>query len=250
MANYPDLFNSRGASYHRAMLDQPKARSNEFGLAVEKARVNQGLVVCDVPSGGGYLVPYLVPTTRIICVEYSRQLVTAAAPGGNLPKILAPIASIPLESGCCDRILSIAGLHHFDSAEKDRFFSEALRVLNDGGLLLLADVDRQSSVAAFLDGFIGQHNTTGHLGQYFDEKTSDSVSRCGFEVLEKDLEGYPWVFPGVKRMIDYCRLLFGLIDVSSSQIQQGIEQYLGYREFDGACLMNWQLRFILAGKSR
>lgn len=76
MANYPDLFNKRGDSYHRAMRDQPKARSSEFQLAVDKARVSRDQIVCDVPSGGGYLVPHLDTNTRVICVEYSRQFVS------------------------------------------------------------------------------------------------------------------------------------------------------------------------------
>lgn len=248
MAKYPDLFNNRGDAYHRAMVDQPAARSSEFELAVTKARLSPGHITCDVPSGGGYLSPYLGPSANLVCVDYSRKFVTAAAQAGNISKVLAPVPTIPLKSGCCDRVISIAGLHHFDSAEKNGFFSEAFRVLNDDGLLMLADVDRHSNIATFLDDFVGKHNTTGHRGQYFDENTPESLARCGFEVLENDLESYAWGFPDVERMVDYSRLLFGLKDASRLCIKEGIEQHLGYRESRGGCLMNWQLRYILAGK--
>lgn len=117
-------------------------------------------------------------------------------------------------------------------------------------MLLLADVARQSRTAGFLDEFVGKHNTTGHQGQYFDDETPQLLAHCGFDVYEDDSESYAWVFANEERMIDYCRLLFGLDDVSSGCIKAGIEEYLGYRELNGSCLMNWQLRFILAGKPR
>ena len=54
-ADYRSIFDARGDAYHRAMVEFPGARQQEFEHIVRVANVRAGQVVCDAPSGGGYL---------------------------------------------------------------------------------------------------------------------------------------------------------------------------------------------------
>lgn len=247
--NYRDIFNQRGISYHKAMIEQPLARAQEFRLAVEKAGLREGQLVCDVPSGGAYLADFLDQDVDLVGVEYSRFFAFSRG-GAATPAILAGIPELPLMGDCCDRVVSIAGLHHFHTHQKSGFFSEAFRVLGDQGLLLVADVNTGSPTAGFLDDFVGEHNATGHNGHYLDAGTPSMLQRCGFDLCEDKVEDYSWEFPDADGMTHYCRQLFGLEGVDSTMIRSGVREYLGYRETATACHMNWQLRYILAKKSR
>lgn len=56
---YESIFNRRGQAYHRAMQLVPGARRREFSAALELIGLHRGGVLCDVPSGGGYLADHL-----------------------------------------------------------------------------------------------------------------------------------------------------------------------------------------------
>ncbi len=63
---YESIFSRRGQAYHRAMQLVPSARRNEFSAALEQVDLRRGDVVCDVPSGGGYLVIIFPPTSNFV----------------------------------------------------------------------------------------------------------------------------------------------------------------------------------------
>ena len=56
--SYAEIFAERGAAYHRAMAECPNARDAEF-LAVLEPLAGRGGLLCDMPSGGGYLAARL-----------------------------------------------------------------------------------------------------------------------------------------------------------------------------------------------
>jgi ubiquinone/menaquinone biosynthesis C-methylase UbiE len=43
-------------------------------------------------------------------------------------------------SNAVDRVLSLAGLHHMSTDQKQQFLAEAYRVLRPGGMIVVADV--------------------------------------------------------------------------------------------------------------
>lgn len=57
--SYDELFDQRGGAYDRAMRRFPEARREEFSQLLERAEVESGMSVADVPAGGAYLAPYL-----------------------------------------------------------------------------------------------------------------------------------------------------------------------------------------------
>ena len=57
--SYDEIFNKRGNAYHEAMRLAPLARKKEFEIALSGAEIVDGDVLCDLPSGGGYLADHL-----------------------------------------------------------------------------------------------------------------------------------------------------------------------------------------------
>lgn len=245
--SYTDIFNRRGQDYHRAMTTWPCARRAEFETALSWLDLAVGKNVCDVPSGGGYLGDFLVGTEleglHLSCVETSA--VFARSCPGSHTTLCERVSEIPFENGCFDRVLSLAGVHHL--ASKAEFFREVSRLLRpETGRFVLADVLADSPVDGFLNGFVHEHSSMGHEGDFLTPKTAEEMSDCGLQVVQAALESYQWVFPDEAAMVTYCTWMFGIDQATPEQVLAGIAEHLGYTCSGYGCAMNWQLYFLLA----
>lgn len=243
---YRDIFQKRGHLYHQAMTLYPQARTEEFHHVVRMADMKDGEIVCDVPSGGGYLRNFGDRTASFIQIETSEVFADLCRDNGASNVLLATLEDIPIETGSVDKVISLAALHHVD--EKERFFSEAHRILRQGGTLIIADVRARSAVSEFLDGFVNEHNTMGHKGNYIHAKTQEEIAGCGFMIMESPLIPLHWEFDSPQAMGGFCQMLFGIDKADSAQVVEGIRKHVGYSVERNACRMNWELAFIKAWK--
>lgn len=243
---YREIFKKRGHLYHRAMTLFPQARAEEFHHVVRIADIKDGDIVCDVPSGGGYLRHFVDRTTALFHIETSEVFADLCKANGATNVLLATLEDIPIETGSVDKIISLAALHHVE--EKERFFSEAYRMLRKGGTLTIADVQAGSAVSEFLDGFVNEHNTMGHKGNYIHAKTEEELGQSGFMIIESSLIPFHWEFDSPQAMGRFCHLLFGIDKADPSQVVEGIRKHGGYSVERNACRMNWNLFFIKGRK--
>lgn len=246
-SGYRDIFKKRGHLYHQAMTLYPSARAEEFLHITRVAAMKDGDIVCDIPSGGGYLRNYIDRTASLLHIETSEVFAEFCRANGAVHVLLSTLEDIPVESGAVDKIISLAALHHLD--EKERFFSEAYRMLRKGGTLTIADVQARSAVSEFLDGFVNEYNTMGHQGNYIHAETQDEIERSGFTVRESSLIPFHWQFDFPQAMGRFCRLLFGIDKADLTQVVEGIRKHVGYAVENNVCRMNWELLFINAKKS-
>jgi SAM-dependent methyltransferase len=244
--SYGDIFEQRGRLYHQAMRLHPLARAEEFQHVIRMAEVKEGDVLCDVPSGGGYLKAFLKRPTAIIHIETSTVFGHICRDNGAADVRLGRFDAIPLGDGSVDKVICLASLHHVE--EKRRFFSEAHRILREGGCLTIADVRAGSAVSAFLDGFVNAFNTMGHRGDYIDPRTCADVIQCGFAVTESLSIPFHWRFDSRQAMGRFCQLLFGIDLADTAQVIEGIRQHVGFSDDGHDCRMNWELFFIKASK--
>lgn len=244
--NYRDIFNQRGAAYHQAMLDYPLARRREFGHIIDLAGIKSGDVVCDAPSGGGYLSHFIDVPVTLIRVDSSTEFAQHCTPTAAARTLQCELDNIPLAPGYVDKIVSLAGLHHIEDLKP--FYSEAHRILNDQGVFCLADVRKASGVAGFLNEFVHEHSSLGHQGVFLDESTHDDLESVGFNVIYSAPIRYHWEFTDSAAMTRCCKLMFGIDRASDTVILQSIDRYLGYRQGEDYCEMNWELQFIKAVK--
>jgi len=245
-SGYREIFKKRGHLYHQAMTLYPSARAEEFLHIVRMADMKDGDIVCDIPSGGGYLRNFVDRTASFLHIETSEVFADLCRDNGASNVLLGTLGNIPLTTASVDVVISLAALHHID--EKDRFFYESHRILRQGGTLTIADVRAGSAVSEFLDGFVNEHNTMGHKGNYIHADTQEEIERCGFTVKESSLIPFHWEFDSPQAMGKFCQLLFGIDKADVAQVVEGIRKHLGYSAESNACRMNWELLFIKARK--
>lgn len=247
-ASYTDIFNRRGYLYHRAMAAYPDARAEEFIALLELVRINDGDIICDAPSGGGYLGRFADKQVKIIHVETSAEFFTLCRPQHNDEKILcAGLEQLPLPDNSLNAVLSLAGLHHM--TEVERFYREAHRLLKPGGALCVADVAAGSRPARFLNEFLDQHCLTGHKGAFLDkDATVRQLESAGFTVEYADTRAYHWRFPSREAMIAFMKDLFGMEHADESTVLRGVEEVLGYENAAGDYCVPWELLFFRAVK--
>jgi len=244
MESYSELFERRGSAYDRAMRRFPRAREQEFAQVVVKADLRPNAVIGDVPAGGNYLRSYL-PSN---CVWLGHEPCATFTNHGDLASTTStPLLPFPWQDLSIDTVISLAGVHHLSS--KSEFFEEAYRVTKPGGRFVLSDALEGSAVAAFLDGYIGVHNSTGHEGAYLTPATIDELTGAGFTTPEMNIEHYHWIFDDVDDMGAFCHLLFDLCKSTPEMTKEAIINHLGLVHFEsGQIGMNWSLATFVAYK--
>ncbi len=119
--NYQQIFEQRGAAYHRAMERWPEVRREDFLVPLRALDPRPGEAIVDVPAGGGYLQRYLPPSCRWLGHE----------PCGNFhetePTPDTDLLPLPWSDGSADAAISIAGVHHLD--DRRPLFRELRRVV-------------------------------------------------------------------------------------------------------------------------
>jgi SAM-dependent methyltransferase len=245
--SYEQIFSKRADAYQKAMELYPEARQREFQLALERVGTNAAEVVCDAPSGGGYLRAYLpIDTRRYLAVETAPDF-TGHCPLGEHDSIIhSPLDNIAIEDNSVDVCINLAGSHHLE--DKSRFFREATRILKPGGRLVLADAEKGTRVDRFLNGFVDQYNSMGHEGIFLDESTAAEITACGLEVHSDELIVFPWSFETRDDIGIFCKLLFGIDLASPADVLAGTEEILGFMPGPGKVNLAWSLRYIVAIK--
>lgn len=245
--SYKDIFNQRADAYHKAMLDWPNARNEEFEAILKKLVVDEQTRVIDIPAGGGYLANYLPKETQLIHLETSELFTELGHSGSPHPLKLCSLDTLPIRDASIDIVLSLAGLHHTE--DKTPLFKEIFRCLTAGGKCVIADAGADSPTANFLDGWLSDHNSMGHSGWYLDSSTTDDLTMAGFTGTSKETRQYHWIFSSKEEAGAYCKLMFGIDLASIDEISNALNQYLGFDPLpDGDIGLKWQLDFITATK--
>lgn len=245
---YEAMFAQRGSDYDRAMQAFPKARDEEFMQLIERAGLNPGDVVADVPAGGHYLCHYLPSGCDYRPHEPCASFLHGgqAVPGAAVEKGAGRLLPLPWAAGSIDAAISLAGIHHLE--DKRPLFLELKRVVKSGGCLALSDVAEGSVEASFLDDYVGAHNATGHDGLYLNDNIVDELQQCGWRVLSDERVAVHWRFSSTEAMGRFCHGLFGLNRTVPAQVASAIAERLGVRHDGPEIGMPWALRTLVAEK--
>lgn len=245
MKSYDELFQSRGSSYDTAMQKFPGARDQEFLQALRHAMPESGMVVADVPAGGGYLNQYLpegvVWKPHEPCSSFTNHKTL------RYEKTDAPLYPLPWEQGEVDILMSIAGIHHVE--DKLPLFREFFRVVRPGGKLIVSDVAEDSPVAKFLDEYVGKYNSTGHDGAFLNGTTVSLLEKAGWVCQSSVMEEFFWIFDDRHSMALFCHGLFDICKTGPDHTVAEIESRLGLVNFpDGRVGMKWGLMTVSSVK--
>ena len=106
---YEQIFRQRADAYQKAMELYPAARDREFQLAVSAADIRPGDVVCDAPSGGGYLRAYLPDGVQhYLAVETATEFTGHCQLGENDRVVRSPLTRLDLDDGSVDVCINLA----------------------------------------------------------------------------------------------------------------------------------------------
>jgi SAM-dependent methyltransferase len=243
MKNYEEIFSARGSRYDDAMRHCPNARDEEFAQVINCAKITGDVIVADAPSGGGYLQAYLPNTVQYLGHDPCASFTNHGQVTHN-----KPLLPLPWPNETVDIAISLAGIHHLN--EKKSFFKELHRITKPKGRMIISDVAKDSSVAKFLDGFVGSHNSTGHEGIFLDEMTFEELKETEWTINKRELNNFHWRFANREEMVDFCHDLFDIQKATRGMILRAIEAELGTNDFsDGTVGMNWSLLTIEASKN-
>jgi SAM-dependent methyltransferase len=237
---YSEIFAERGAAYHHAMAECPGARAAEFRAVLEPLADRSGLL-CDLPSGGGYLAVHLPSGLGYVGVDPSDDFVRACPVGTVCIK--GTIASVPLGDGAADCIVSLAALHH--EPDLPAVFREMRRLLNDGGRAVICDVAAGTPQAVFLNGFVDANNPMGHVGLFLNDRTAALIEDAGFTIADDQLVDMPWVFDSIQQAGAFCRLLFWMPELDAAAVADAMYREIGFEVIDGRPHLRWALRRIV-----
>jgi len=238
--NYAEIFAERGAAYHAAMAACPHARDAEFAAVIEPLAKREGLL-CDMPSGGGYLAAHLPPGLSYVGVDPSDDFVRACPVGTVCIK--GSIAEVPLADGAADCLVSLAALHH--EPDLPAVFGEMRRLLNDGGRGVICDVAAGTPPARFLNGFVNTHNPMGHIGLFLDDRTAGLIEAAGFAIADDALVVVRWAFDSLAEAGEFCRSLFWMPDLEPGEVADAMYREIGFEVIDGRPHLRWALRRIV-----
>lgn len=237
MHDYVELFDERGGIYDRAMQAYPAARDEEFIQLLARCELQAGHIIADVPAGGGYLKKYLPENCILWEHEPSSHFRAGLNKGG-------PLFPFPWDNDSVNTAVSLAGVHHL--LDKRPFFKELFRVVKPGGRLVLSDVAANSAVANFLDGYVGDNNSTGHKGIYLSKDTPNELCQVGWHLISAEQVDFNWVFNDLLAMGRFCHSLFDLQHVSFRNTIDVIRAKLGIDILDGGKIgMHWSLMTIV-----
>ena len=246
MANYDDVFSARGDLYNHATLACPGARETERRLLLELLAPRAGERVADAPAGGGYMAEAIRDAgAEVVCIEPSPRFAEGIA--GRFETVLCPLDAINLPDASVDRVASLAGLHHLEQPE--RFFDEAARILRPGGTLAVADVQRHTPVATFLNGPVDRWTDTGHAGRFFAQGDFAAMShRAGLAHTRELFRSFTWDAPDEATLVSFCHGLFGMTRATREQVDTALRSGPGIWSDDGGAHLNWSLLYAVACK--
>lgn len=232
MNDYRIIFQKRANDYHFAMKQFPNARSSEFETLISGTDFSKINKVLDIPSGGGYLKNYIPKHVDVTFTDFSEGFTDE-----NI-KLVSP-EKLPFESNSFDVIFSLSGMHHLNNVPQ--FIEECLRVINNDGTFIFADVKKDSAIDTFLNEFVNEYNSLGHKGDFFYEDYFKKHPTLQNKITECNYNEYPFVFDNQNEMVYFFKLFFGLDKASDTIIYEGVRDILGIKITDNGLEVNWGL---------
>lgn len=148
-----------------------------------------------------------------------------------------------------DAVISIAGIHHLTDQEQFQFLVATRTTLKGGGRLFMIEVTTDSATSCFLDGFVGPHTPTGHVGNYLKHDFVQSVELAGYQKIRRETVVHEWVFRDKAHIYTWMTKFFGLSSSKKNLIAQ-VDGILGINKRNGFLTVNWPLDFVSAQAGR
>ena len=232
-----------------AMQQFPNARDAERAPLLELGGLRPGYCVLDLQAAGGYLsdgvFEYLKGNVSLICLEPCDELRSRISTKYySVDDRVEDWCSVDDES--VDVVLGLAGLHH--SEDHQATINEAYRVLKKGGRIVICDVEYESDMAKWLNGYVDRHNQGGHNGKFIKTGSlSKLFENSGFFSINETKIRVPWCFDSFESAAKFFKGLFG-IEKKEDEILQAMHEYLELYKENDMFWVDWSLIYGIAVK--
>jgi hypothetical protein len=243
-----DIFVNRAQSHAAISILYPQVRRNELTQLLQRLDLSKGHRVCDFQAAGGFLSYGILESQQnvnLTMVEPSASLAEHIEVPGAV--ICSPLLAVPRPTGFFDRLGCLAGLHHEERPLLPIF--EIYRLLNHGGLAVVAEVEANSTPARWLNEFVDKHTTNGHEGRFvsFGEMSS-TFKAAGFQSVVEEKLDVPWYFSDTRQMLLFVRAIFGLYSVPDAVLTEALSHYFKLTLGSGPIEMAWSLIYCSGRK--
>lgn len=239
---YQERFGQNDDLIH-AYADDNSPRTAEIQYLYDAITRLNARRVLNVPFEGS-LIKSVATTEQVTFADF---IVPASLHKWNILKTDFGLTGI--RRNYFDAVISIAGIHHLTDQEQVEFIAASRKTLRVGGRLLMVEVTTDSPTSRFLDGFVGKHTPTGHVGNYLKHDFGRIVEQAGYQRIRRKTVVHEWVFRDKEHLYAWMTKFFGISVPKQALIAQ-VDGILGINERKDCLTVNWPLDFVGAQAGR
>lgn len=239
---YQERFGNNDDLIH-AYADDNSPRASEIQYLYDAIKRLKARRVLNVPFEGS-LIRSVATTEQVTFADF---VVPATLDKWNILKTDFGLTGIG--RNYFDAVISIAGIHHLTDQEQFEFLVATRKTLRVGGRLFMVEVTTDSPTSRFLDGFVGKHTPTGHVGNYLTHDFARIVEQAGYRKIRRRTVVHEWVFRDKEHLYTWMTKFFG-VSVSKPDLIAQVEGILGVNQRKDCLTVNWPLDFVGAQAGR
>ncbi|NJN70567.1 MAG: methyltransferase domain-containing protein [Nitrospira sp.] len=239
---YQERFGKNDDLIH-AYANDNSPRASEIQYLYDTIKRLKARRVLNVPFEGS-LIKSVATNEQVTFADF---IVPATLHRWNIFKTDFSLTGIPRTY--FDVVISIAGIHHLTDQDQFQFIAATQQVLKAGGRLLMVEVTVDSPTSRFLDGFVGRHTPTGHVGNYLKDDFVQQVELAGYQKIRRETIIHEWVFRNKEHIHTWMTKFFGFSVPKNDLITQ-VDGILGINEREDFLTVNWPLDFVSAQAER
>lgn len=239
---YQERFGNNDELIH-AYADDNSPRSSEIQYLYDAIKRLKARRVLNVPFEGS-LIKSVAADEQVTFADF---VVPATLQRWNILKTDFGLTGI--RRNYFDAVISIAGIHHLTDQEQCDFLVATRKTLRVGGRLLMIEVTTDSPTSRFLDGFVGKHTPTGHVGNYLKDDFVGIVEQAGYQKIRRKTVVHEWLFRDQEHLYAWMTKFFG-VSVPKQDLITQVACILGINKRQDCLTVNWPLDFVSAQVER
>lgn len=239
---YQERFGKNDGLIHAYAADN-SPRSSEIQYLYDAIKRLKARRVLNVPFEGS-LIKSVSTDEQVTFADF---VVPATLRGWNILKTDFGLTGI--RRNYFDAVISIAGIHHLTDQEQLEFLVATRKTLRVGGRLLMIEVTTDSPTSRFLDGFVGNHTPTGHVGNYLKDDFVRMVEQAGYQEIRRKTVVHEWLFRDKEQLYAWMTKFFG-VSVPKQDLIAQVDGILGINKRKDCLTVNWPLDFVSAQVER
>ncbi len=234
MGNYDKTKKFFSENAEKYAKSSSHAKDDDLEMLIDHIKPEKHMITLDAATGSGFTA---VAIARMVKKVYAMDMVNEMLDEtkklamsnniGNLETVNGYAENIPFPDNTFDIVTCRRAAHHF--SDKDKFISEAFRVLKPGGVIGIDDMTVSTKyINTFND--LERLRDNSHMEAASLEQWNSIISNAGFEVIYNEI---------YKKRVTYSQWIYPVNENSEESVKSlnylknSDKEYLSYIEWDG-----------------